>query len=56
MTDPEDNAFASPEAEDRVNPLVASDPRRYERAGAVGLLLWGGWIMAVLVLIVWLVG
>lgn len=56
MTEQDENAFASPEATDHVDRLVAADPHGFQRAGTLGLLLWGGWIMAVLVLIVWLVG
>ena len=52
---PKDN-FAAPEGVEPANEQMVSDPGRCERAGVLGLLLWAGCLMAVLVLIVWLVG
>ena len=61
MNEPNDstsasNAYKSPQAEDEIRPLVADNPRAYERVSIVGLYLWAGWLMLVLVVIVWLVG
>jgi hypothetical protein len=50
------NAYQSPEAEDDVRPLAADNPLAVQRANALGLVLWAGWLMVVLVAIVWLVG
>lgn len=52
----EPNAFASPEAEDDVRQLAAENPRVVQRANAIALILWTGWLMLVLIAIVWLVG
>ncbi len=52
----EPNAYTSPEAQDTVRPMVADNPRAYERTSALALFLWAGWLMLVLVAIVWLVG
>jgi hypothetical protein len=56
MDDQTTNAFQSPEAEDDVRPLAAHNPLAVQRANALGLILWAGWLMVVLVAIVWLVG
>lgn len=53
---PVPNPYASAEAEEDVRPLAAADPLATQRASAVGLVLWAGWLMFVLVVIVWLVG
>ena len=50
------NAYSSPEAEDDIRPLVAENPRAAQRASALALVLWSGWLMFVLIVIVWLVG
>lgn len=52
----EPNAFASPDAEDNIRRLAADDPRGTQMTQAVGLVLWTGWLMVVLVAVVWLVG
>lgn len=56
MDDQTTNAFESPRAEDDVRPLAAENPLAVQRANALGLILWAGWLMVVLVAIVWFVG
>lgn len=50
------NAYQAPEAEDDIRPLVAENPLAHQRASALALLLWSGWLMLVLGVIVWFVG
>lgn len=54
--DTTENAYAAPEAEDEIRPLAAEDPQAVQRANALALLLWAGWLMIVLTAIVWFVG
>lgn len=56
MDDDTNNAYQSPQAEDDVRPLVANNPAALQRANAMTLFLWAGWLLVVLVAIVWLVG
>ncbi len=50
------NAYSSPKAEDDIRPLAAENPRAAQKASALALVLWSGWLMFVLAFIVWLVG
>lgn len=50
------NPFASATSEDYIDKLVADNPAALQRKSAAGLILWVGWLLVVLTVIVWLVG
>ena len=50
------NPYTPPAGEDHIRPLVAEDPGAHQRASFAGLVLWIGWMLTILIGIVWLFG